>query len=578
MYKIMQRGILFLQNLSYRKKLLLTSVTVSIVPLMITTVFCYYQITSGLYQREMTALNYTLNTATDSLNSQVQLYENLLMNLSSSDTVIKTASQQYKTIYEKYEQFTYSFDVFLNSVYTQYPQVEQITLYTEQENLQHGKQLQPLSSLKEESWYPGSMEQIRALPQWFVDTDGDMVVIARVPEPYTRYIRAYSDNCIAIRIPQKSFFYFLDNLSDDCHLKIVSDKKTFFEYTAASVSKIPESNMTTITAEASNEWVLTLQKPYDLITQSANQMILVMVLIIMVCLVLIVFLSNLFSDFSVKRIDKLHRTMQQIQESGNFEIHIHDDCQDEIGQLTNNFQTMADEIRTLIQENYQNKITLKEAQLKALQAQINPHFLYNCLSLINSRALLTNQADISQMSQLMSTFYRTTLNKGRSDILLRDEIKNVLSYIEIQRLLHDNAFQVLSQIDPMLPDIYVPNLILQPLVENSIIHGILPKGISKGRLFLTIRRVDDMIHFTVMDNGVGIPAERIPLLTQTDSNGYGLKNVNERLLLTYGEGSVLKINSIQNESTMITFCIPATLDSGRHYHNDRENIRSDHQG
>lgn len=150
MYKIMQRGILFLQNLSYRKKLLLTSITVSIVPLLITTIFCYYQITSGLYQKEITALNYTLNTATDSLNSQVQLYENLLMHLTSSDVIIKTASQEYDTIYDKYEQFTYSFDVFLNSVYTQHPEVEQITLYTDRKGLQHGKQLQPLSSLEKE--------------------------------------------------------------------------------------------------------------------------------------------------------------------------------------------------------------------------------------------------------------------------------------------------------------------------------------------------------------------------------------------------------------------------------------------
>ena len=84
------------------------------------------------------------------------------------------------------------------------------------------------------------------------------------------------------------------------------------------------------------------------------------------------------------------------------------------------------------------------------------------------------------------------------------------SPIEIQQLLHDNAFQVLSQIDPMLPEIYVPNLILQPLVENSIIHGILPKKAGEGKLFLTIHRVDDMVHFTVMDNGIGIPPEKNP--------------------------------------------------------------------
>ena len=87
---------------------------------------------------------------------------------------------------------------------------------------------------------------------------------------------------------------------------------------------------------------------------------------------------------------------------------------------------------------------------------------------------MNNQPEISQMSQLLSVFYRTTLNKGKSETLLQNEIKNVTSYIDIQRLLHDNIFDVMYQIDPNLPEIEVPNLLLQPLVENSIIHGILP--------------------------------------------------------------------------------------------------------
>ena len=236
---------------------------------------------------------------------------------------------------------------------------------------------------------------------------------------------------------------------------------------------------------------------------------------------------------------------------------------DEISILGDNFNDMAEKTNQLIDQVYVSEIrrqkmllSWKNAQLSAMLMQINPHFLYNCLSLINSRALLTHQNDISQMSQLMSTFYRTTLNKGNSMTLLRDEIRNVMSYLEIQRLLHDNRFQVITQIDPILPEISVPNLLLQPLVENSIVHGLLPRQSGDGCLFLTIRRVDNAIHFNVMDNGVGIEPEKIASLTSTDSSGYGLKNVNERLLLTYGEESCLKIKSIQNESTMITFFIP----------------------
>lgn len=529
--------------------------TVSILPLTITTVFCYNQITTSLFRQEENALRETLNTAADSLHFQAELYENLLQYVCDSEAVISTSSREYATIYEKYHQFSYVFDVFLNSVMVQHPEVERITLYTDRDDIRHGKQLQLLSDLEAEPWFTEELSDLIAEPQWFVRDDGSVVLVARVPEPYLKYVTAYSNSCVAVIIPRQAFYYFLDNLSQ-CHLTITREGKTFYEYTDPDIAgTLSTTSLTSLSAEIEGEWLIQIERPAYLIFQSAAWLIVVMIGIIVVCFFLIFFLSRLFADFSARRIDALNRSMQIVQ-TGNFDIDLHDDCQDEIGVLTSNFRTMANEIQTLIQENYQKTITLKEAQFKALQAQINPHFLYNCLSLINSRALLTHQNDISQMSQLMSTFYRTTLNKGNSMTLLRDEIRNVMSYLEIQRLLHDNRFQVITQIDPILPEISVPNLLLQPLVENSIVHGLLPRQSGDGCLFLTIRRVDNAIHFNVMDNGVGIEPEKIASLTSTDSSGYGLKNVNERLLLTYGEESCLKIKSIQNESTMITFFIP----------------------
>ncbi|PWM41478.1 MAG: hypothetical protein DBX51_02575 [Clostridiales bacterium] len=529
--------------------------TVSILPLTITTVFCYNQITTSLFRQEENALRETLNTAADSLHFQAELYENLLQYVCDSEAVISTSSREYATVYEKYHQFSYVFDVFLNSVMVQHPEVERITLYTDRDDIRHGKQLQLLSDLEAEPWFTEELSDLTAEPQWFVRDDGSVVLVACVPEPYLKYVKAYSDSCVSVIIPRQAFYYFLDNLSQ-CHLTITREGKTFYEYTDPDIAgTLFTTSLTSLSAEIEGEWLIQIERPAYLIFQSAAWLIVVMIGIIVVCFFLIFFLSRLFADFSARRIDALNRSMQIVQ-TGNFDIDLHDDCQDEIGVLTSNFRTMANEIQTLIQENYQKTITLKEAQFKALQAQINPHFLYNCLSLINSRALLTHQNDISQMSQLMSTFYRTTLNKGNSMTLLRDEIRNVMSYLEIQRLLHDNRFQVITQIDPILPEISVPNLLLQPLVENSIVHGLLPRQSGDGCLFLTIRRVVNAIHFNVMDNGVGIEPEKIASLTSTDSSGYGLKNVNERLLLTYGEESCLKIKSIQNESTMITFFIP----------------------
>ena len=355
--------------------------TVSILPLTITTVFCYNQITTSLFRQEENALRETLNTAADSLHFQAELYENLLQYVCDSEAVISTSSREYATIYEKYHQFSYVFDVFLNSVMVQHPEVERITLYTDRDDIRHGKQLQLLSDLEAEPWFTEELSDLIAEPQWFVRDDGSVVLVARVPEPYLKYVTAYSNSCVAVIIPRQAFYYFLDNLSQ-CHLTITREGKTFYEYTDPDIAgTLSTTSLTSLSAEIEGEWLIQIERPAYLIFQSAAWLIVVMIGIIVVCFFLIFFLSRLFADFSARRIDALNRSMQIVQ-TGNFDIDLHDDCQDEIGVLTSNFRTMANEIQTLIQENYQKTITLKEAQFKALQAQINPHFLYNTLDSI----------------------------------------------------------------------------------------------------------------------------------------------------------------------------------------------------
>ncbi len=541
------------KSLSYKNKLLITCICVSILPLTITGLFNYFQISKNLISNEKNSLNYTLQTSCDSLESQIVLYENLIQHLSLSNDIISTINKDYDSIYDKYEQFTYVFDVFLNGIYAQYKDIKQITVYTVKENLEHGNQLRNISQLSKESWFTEDIHNINFITKWFVDKNNDIILLSKIPESFTKYVKKYSENYVAIKIDGKSFLYFLENLKEDYLINLTYNGNTFYSYADKDLNL--HTKMFELNNNVKQNWSITIKIPYSIIIKSANDMLLVMLYIIILCLILIYILSNTFAKFLVKRINKLNSAMNSLKK-GNFDIGLHDKYNDEIGILTNNFENMSKKINTLIEENYKNQLTLKETQFKALQAQINPHFLYNCLSLINSRAILNHQDDIGKMSQLMSTFYRTTLNKGKSDILLADEIKNVRSYLEIQQLLHDKSFEIFFQVDPLLPEIYVPNLILQPLVENSIVHGILPRSTKDGKIYLIVKAVDKYIHFMVMDNGIGIPSDKISSLTSTDSNGYGLKNVNERLILTYGENSALKINSIPNESTMITFEIP----------------------
>lgn len=217
---------------------------------------------------------------------------------------------------------------------------------------------------------------------------------------------------------------------------------------------------------------------------------------------------------------------------------------------------MVEETKTLIHKVYVEEIARKEYEMKALQAQINPHFLYNSLSLINWRAIRLRAPEISEMAQLLSTFYRTTLNKGDNMIRVSDEILNVQSYLRIQLIMHSNSFEADYRIEDEILSCRMPNLMLQPLIENAILHGIENREEGGGNICVTGRREQDCIVFQVQDNGVGIPPERLPLLLQTQSKGYGLKNVNDRARLMYGPEYGLTIDSTVQVGTKVTLRIP----------------------
>jgi two-component system sensor histidine kinase YesM len=219
---------------------------------------------------------------------------------------------------------------------------------------------------------------------------------------------------------------------------------------------------------------------------------------------------------------------------------------------------MVNRINTLINEVYKGKLFQKEAEMKALQAQINPHFLYNSLSLINWKAIEAKQPDISRITLLLSKFYRTSLNKGKNITSIKDEISNIQSYIDIQLMMHDNGFDVEYELDDKIMEYCIPNLLLQPIVENAIDHGIDMNTERKGVIKVSGRyKEEDVIEISVSDNGVGMSEETAHQMLTESSKGYGVKNVNERIKHFYGEEYGITVKSIEGEGTDIIIRIPA---------------------
>ena len=261
-------------------------------------------------------------------------------------------------------------------------------------------------------------------------------------------------------------------------------------------------------------------------------------------------------------VQPLTRLIQNIDQIAgeNLEVVVWEESQDEIGHLIQSFSRMMDRIHYLVNEVYKNKIARQEYEMKMLQAQINPHFLYNSLSLINWKAIMADQTEISEMAQLLSTFYRTTLNKGKSVTTVKGEWDNTCSYIRIQSIMHSGKFDVEQHVKASMMDCEMLNLILQPLVENAIGHGLDHKeGNGKKKLWVSGREAGDVLEFEVKDNGCGIPEEDIEAVLHTQTKGYGLSNVNHRIKLYYGEAYGLQMESRLGEGTRVLVRIPKKI-------------------
>lgn len=229
---------------------------------------------------------------------------------------------------------------------------------------------------------------------------------------------------------------------------------------------------------------------------------------------------------------------------------------DEIGLLKNSYNAMLIEINQLIEELLQKEKTLRMAELDALQEQMKPHFLYNTLDMIRYMALENRTDEVYNMLETLGNFYRRFLSKGSTDLSLGEEIEIVKSYLTLQRTRFEDIFTDEYEIEEGLSFIRVPRLILQPLVENSIYHGIRPKG-EHGVIRVTVKRQEDFLFLSVYDNGIGMSAHQRELLfSGKDSRSFGFQGTIERIRYYYKTEDVFEIHSVEGEYCEIILKLP----------------------
>lgn len=538
-------------------------------PVMLLFWLSFLQMRSIIDDKGKMNLQSYLQQSVSSMDRTLDGYNSLSDYIAFDRTLAEVFSMEYGTPYEQYEQLTQKVDPILRTASYFHGGMQQITIYTDNGMVKHDTTVAPVSEIEETDWYQKTLEHPGL--NWFVNYQEKTLFSARK--------LAFSGAREGVNILymdvdyQKLFTPYAETLISECGLYITDqDGKLVFEesrfsgknqnydltYSEFLEQRDRGSTDYIILCEQSNTtgWTVWLYQPVGLAGEAMRPIGVMAGVTILICIFAAVLAYFITSGMVSSRIERLTHFMQEVQE-GSMDMQMESDDRDEIGMLYRGFGSMMKRIRTLINEVYLSKITQKEAELKALQAQINPHFLYNTLSLINWKALAAGEEDISRMTLALSTFYRTALNRGRNVLQVETELSNTRAYLEIQSMLHDGDFDYEIEAQTEILQCESLNLILQPLVENAIHHGIEEKTDGRGKITVRGWKEDNCVWFMVEDNGVGMEQEVADKILTMESKGYGVRNVDERIRLCYGEKYAMKVESVVGKGTKMTIHFPA---------------------
>ena len=565
----MKKLLHWVNGIKLRYKLAIIYSLFCFLPVMLLFWLSFLQMRSIIGDKEKMNLQSYLQQSVSSMDRTLDGYNSLSDYIAFDRTLAEVFSMEYGTPYEQYEQLTQKVDPILRSSSYFHGGMQRITIYTDNGMVKHDTTVAPVSEIEETDWYQKTLEHPGI--NWFVNYQEKTLFSARK--------LAFSGAREGVNILymdvdyQKLFTPYAETLISECGLyitdqegKLVFEESRFsgknqnYDLTYSEFLEQRDRGSTdyTILCEQSNTtgWTVWLYQPVGLAGEAMRPIVVMAGVTILICIFAAVLAYFITSGMVSGRIERLTRLMQEVQE-GSMDMQVGSDDRDEIGMLYRGFGSMMKRIRTLINEVYLGKITQKEAELKALQAQINPHFLYNTLSLINWKALAAGEEDISRMTLAMSTFYRTALNRGRNVLQVEAELSNTRAYLEIQSMLHDGDFDYEIEAQPEILQCESLNLILQPLVENAIHHGIEEKTDGRGKISVRGWKEDNCVWFMVEDNGVGMEQKVADKILTMESKGYGVRNVDERIRLCYGEKYAMKVESVVGKGTKMTIHFPA---------------------
>jgi len=545
-----------------QKKIFIICILISLIPLCVLGLLYMIHTKNTLSSRERIVLTDTLKQENLALDSKLNSYEDAINYICWHEPLRQAMSSTYESNYEMFLFYRDTLRPLMSTVKALYGDINNIVLYTDLDIYSDAGTLQPISLIEQQPWFEK------------VSSSSVLVVVESEEKRFSLVYQIYgverNNVILKMDIDYDSFFASFVSLYEDYYRLSVTDKSGMLIYQYATpdmqeyitAGEVPQASTRELLEEQITnnytDWEITIARPTDVVYAPISSFLAIFYIAMSFCTICIIGLGLYMSRSIVQPLIKLQKSMRKI-EGGNFRVEVNVDSNDEIGQLANDFNHMAKQIDYLINEVFAVKIQQQEQEMLALQAQINPHFLYNSLSLINSKAILSNQKEIAQMAQYLSTFYRTSLNRGKSIISVREELENIRSYIDIQLLLHSRSFRVEFEIDEKIYQYTMQKLLLQPLVENAILHGLDHARNKEKLLSISGFLLGDTLVFRVADNGSGIIPHELENILSKDAKGYGIKNIHQRIQIMYGSQYGLSYQSVINEGTVVTLTLPQIL-------------------
>lgn len=376
--------------------------------------------------------------------------------------------------------------------------------------------------------------------------------------------------CQNVSIGKRGYLYIVDSENNIIYhpqqqlINIGLKKETSEDYLGSYLENSDEGRrLVTIKTVNYTNWKVTAVAYMSEILTSKKDITDFIIWVLFFCILMIVLIFDFISAKISQPIKYLEKSMKKVEE-GNFHIYVDAKGEDEVVKLSEAFNLMLAKVRYLMNQIIVQQEAKRKSELEALQAQINPHFLYNTLDSIVWMAENGNSQDVITMVTSLARLFRISISRGRNIIKVEHEIEHARNYLMIQKIRFKNKFTYDIEVQPEAMNLKTLKLILQPLIENSIYHGIEYMQ-DQGHIKITASIAEGKLLYEVIDDGLGIEPEKLPYLLEyetkaKDGSGVGVKNVHERIQLTYGKEYGLQIESELEEGTTIKIWLPIVED------------------